>query len=63
MYVIECEGKERDDRFVIKKNCGVFCEWPRGRFDQAITLTKEEAESIIEDQGFGEVRRLNLMED
>ena len=62
MYVIECEGKEWDDRFVMQKRVDEsynFFEWPRGRFEQAITLTKEKAESIIEDQGFGSLRELD----
>ena len=62
MYVIECEGKQFDDRFVMQKRLDSsydFFEWPRGRFEEAIVLTKEEAESIIADQGFGRLRELD----
>ena len=62
MYVIECGGKQFDDRFVMQKRLDSsydFFEWPRGRFEEAIVLTKEEAESIIEDQGFGRLRELD----
>ena len=62
MYVIECEGKQFNDRFVMQKRLDPsydFFEWPRGLFEEAIVLTKEEAESIIENQGFGRLRELD----
>ena len=54
-YVIECGGKTWSDRFAYRDANLAFGEWARSALSSAHSFTKEEAESVIAKQGFGEV--------
>lgn len=53
-YVVECGGRTWDDRFVTPSVLSGF-EYGRSGLSKAKSLTKEEAEAVVEKQGFGEV--------
>tara|TARA_B100001559_G_scaffold290378_1_gene269376 strand:- start:14 stop:223 length:210 start_codon:yes stop_codon:yes gene_type:complete len=54
-YVIECGGRTWNDRFACSRESNLpWGEWDRSELSKAKSFTKEEAEAIIDKQGFGE---------
>ena len=56
MFVVEYEGKPIEQRFATTKRAfeegGMFC--------QALPMERDEAESLVEEQGYGRLRELTL---